>query len=96
MNTSHLIILLRITPANRPSFYQHLYPKEERYFSSFSWPPVARHRERERERERVEACKLIYMHGSAIMISVKLINENIFLDGKPILCTTVNNFFSIS
>jgi len=81
MNTSHLIILLRITPANRPSFYQHLYAEEERYFSSFSWPPVARHR----EREKVEACKLIYVHGSAIMISVKLINENFFLDGKPIL-----------
>lgn len=43
MNTSHLIILLRVTPANRTSFYQHLSPKEEMYFSSFSWPLVARH-----------------------------------------------------
>lgn len=78
ISIAHLIILLRVTPAKRTLFYQHLSLKKERFFSSFTRPLVARQTERERERAQ------IYMHSSTV-ISVKLTNKNFFLSRKPAL-----------
>ena len=90
MNTSHLIILLRVTPATEPHFINTYLQRRKGIFHHSLGPLWL---------DTVgggEASKHIYVHGGAIMISVKLIKENFFLDGKPILWTTVNFFFSIS